>query len=290
MDFQNISDEYLTKRILNSPLGSFRHITSIEAIPHCEAVRIPAYLVYHVLQGHKHFFSGTEQWLLKEGDSLLIRRDAAVSCEAVLYHEQSFQALSIHFSFESVQKFAQERPHVEVPALTQNACLLQKNASLQGYFKSVGSFFSTDAHLFEELLIHKHHELLMHLFMGLSQQQARIVCAEAFSPRRQAYLKMLKAALKTPMRTEEMALYMHMSLSSFKREFKHLFEQTPARYLMERRLEAAQQLLLTTDKAIRSIAFETGFENVSHFVQTFKRKYGKTPGVYRGDGFERSSV
>jgi AraC-like DNA-binding protein len=47
--------------------------------------------------------------------------------------------------------------------------------------------------------------------------------------------------------------------------------------LLKRRLEHAKYLLEVTDFNINQLAFETGFENASHFIRVFKQAYGTTP-------------
>ena len=56
---------------------------------------------------------------------------------------------------------------------------------------------------------------------------------------------------------------------------------SPGRYLLTTRLNVARQLLETTDKKLIDIALETGFCNHSHFVNTFRKERGMTPGEYR---------
>lgn len=67
------------------------------------------------------------------------------------------------------------------------------------------------------------------------------------------------------------------SISTFKRKFEHLYQTTPGKWIQTRRLEEAYHLIHTSDKTISEICFEVGFENPSHFIQTFKSKFGITP-------------
>ena len=52
-------------------------------------------------------------------------------------------------------------------------------------------------------------------------------------------------------------------------------------YLTETRLKAAAGLLRTTDMSVCDISMEVGYQNVSAFNRTFKKRYGKTPVSYR---------
>ena len=71
------------------------------------------------------------------------------------------------------------------------------------------------------------------------------------------------------------------SVSSFKREFKKYFNDSPARWLMKKRLEKAKHLLHDTLLPITEISFECGFENPTHFSRVFKEKTGISPLQFR---------
>jgi len=67
--------------------------------------------------------------------------------------------------------------------------------------------------------------------------------------------------------------------------FRHLFkEQTgmsPARYVLNKRLEAARHMLLNTTASVSSIGLECGFSTTSQFIELFKRANGRTPLQFR---------
>ena len=52
-------------------------------------------------------------------------------------------------------------------------------------------------------------------------------------------------------------------------------------YLIELRLERAAQLLRKTDKSITDICQESGFQNLSHYIRSFHKKYGMPPTFFR---------
>ncbi|MNE51326.1 Exoenzyme S synthesis regulatory protein ExsA [compost metagenome] len=80
---------------------------------------------------------------------------------------------------------------------------------------------------------------------------------------------------------EEMAKLTGRSLSAFKKDFAKLFDTSPQRWLLNRRLEKAHYLLSRTDTTVAEIAYECGFENTSHFSRAYKLKYGETPTTSR---------
>ena len=72
-----------------------------------------------------------------------------------------------------------------------------------------------------------------------------------------------------------------MSISRFKRIFTATFNMSPGRYISTIRLNAARQLLETSDLLVADIATACGFYDQSHFKRAFIRERGVTPGVYR---------
>jgi AraC-like DNA-binding protein len=87
---------------------------------------------------------------------------------------------------------------------------------------------------------------------------------------------------------EDYAQLCHMSLSNFKKTFKKYYNTTPAAWLKERKLELACFRIINSDQRINEISFDCGFEDVSHFIRSFKQKHGLTPFQYRQKHFETS--
>ncbi|NQZ22030.1 MAG: AraC family transcriptional regulator [Colwellia sp.] len=67
------------------------------------------------------------------------------------------------------------------------------------------------------------------------------------------------------------------SISTFTRDFKATFNMTPKKWLQDKRLSRAHELLMHTEFTVTHIALDLGYENVSHFIKSFKDKYKTTP-------------
>lgn len=67
----------------------------------------------------------------------------------------------------------------------------------------------------------------------------------------------------------------------FARAFKQATGITPARYVMERRLALARELLAGTGVSLAGVAHDAGFASQSHMTDSFRRLLGTTPGRYR---------
>lgn len=79
----------------------------------------------------------------------------------------------------------------------------------------------------------------------------------------------------------EIADKFHMSYKYFSRYFKNTFHTTLSDYIMKLRLERAELLLTSTGLPVTDISLQTGFNNISFFIRSFKQAYGLTPLQYR---------
>jgi AraC-like DNA-binding protein len=73
----------------------------------------------------------------------------------------------------------------------------------------------------------------------------------------------------------------HISKYHICREFTKHFHISPIRYLNLKKITAAKELLVHTDKKINEIGRITGFENPNNFIRHFKKQIGVTPLEYR---------
>ena len=72
-----------------------------------------------------------------------------------------------------------------------------------------------------------------------------------------------------------------MSSASICRYFKNKTNKTIFEYLNEIRIEHACKLLMYSNLAISQIAYDVGFNNLSHFNKQFKVITKQTPTMYR---------
>jgi AraC-like DNA-binding protein len=89
---------------------------------------------------------------------------------------------------------------------------------------------------------------------------------------------------------EAFARMTNRSVSSFKRDFQSIYNITPGRWLIDKKLAHAKKLLMQTHNSIADVAFDSGFENTAHFSRLFKQKTGITPMEYRKKTVEKLAV
>lgn len=82
---------------------------------------------------------------------------------------------------------------------------------------------------------------------------------------------------KNDLSIDDMSLFTGRSPATFKRDFKKVSQFSPVKWLIDRRLDAAHKLLLTTDMTVSDVMTDVGFKNLSHFSKCYKEKYGHSP-------------
>ena len=95
-------------------------------------------------------------------------------------------------------------------------------------------------------------------------------------------LKYIQDNIEQPIRIGQLAYDINMSEANFCNSFKKIVGVTPKEYITNLKLAKAKEMLRTQN--VTEVAFELGYENISHFIALFKTKYGITPKQYKSIG------
>lgn len=87
--------------------------------------------------------------------------------------------------------------------------------------------------------------------------------------------------LSMPLRLGDVADYLHVSERQLSRLFHDYDEQSFIRFVQSERIRKASDQLKRTDKTIKEIASDCGFDSVHYFTRVFTGMAGIPPGHYR---------
>jgi transcriptional regulator GlxA family with amidase domain len=104
---------------------------------------------------------------------------------------------------------------------------------------------------------------------GLAPWQIRRVTAE------------IDSNLDTTIHNKDLAAIARLCESHFNVAFRKSTGESPHEYIIRRRMERAQGLMLSTDKPLSEIAAECGFADQPHFTRLFSRLVGESPAAWR---------
>lgn len=89
------------------------------------------------------------------------------------------------------------------------------------------------------------------------------------------------ANLHSTIRMAELARVAECGRCRFKHSFKEAFGCTPHQYVMRRRVERAQELMIISRASLSQISAECGFVDQFHLSHLFHRIVGQPPSTWR---------
>ncbi|MBR0688631.1 helix-turn-helix transcriptional regulator [Bradyrhizobium manausense] len=93
----------------------------------------------------------------------------------------------------------------------------------------------------------------------------------------------IEARIDQPLSLEELAEVASMGVWTFGKRFRASFQTSPHQYVVDRRLEKAQQMLALGRLPVKAIASECGFADQAHLTRVMRARLGRTPAALRDD-------
>jgi AraC-like DNA-binding protein len=238
------------------------------------------YLV-HVLSGKKTYKTVNGEWTLVPGQTLYLRKGAEIIHQ---YFDDEYCMLGFFISDDLIKETYEEvrgkmtLSHSSEP-LKFTAAEVKPSSYLEGYFHSMLTYFRGINCPPDHILVLKLKELLITLM------NADPVLTAYFSniadTARPSLEQIMEKNFCYNLKLEDYAELTHRSLSTFKRDFQQHYNETPGKWLRKRRVHHAARLLANSDLNITQVAFESGFEDLSHFSRAFKKIMGSAPTDYK---------
>lgn len=152
---------------------------------------------------------------------------------------------------------------------------------IQKYVEGLLFYFANPSLVNEDILVLKLKEIVLLLSQTQNADAIQVILSQLFSPTTYTFKQIIEANLFSQLTIEQLAEQNNLSVSSFKREFAKLYNDTPASYIKNKKLEKAAGLLLASDQRITDVAFDCGFNDLANFTKSFSDKYKVTPTHYR---------
>ncbi|WP_236973999.1 helix-turn-helix transcriptional regulator [Membranihabitans maritimus] len=158
---------------------------------------------------------------------------------------------------------------------------LSKRNAINHFIESLNFYFDNPGLAKEELVYLKIKELVLLLLHTEAANSIIDLYSYLFTPQQANIVEVVESHLYADLNIEQLAFLARQSLSSFKRNFKKHFNDTPANYIRNKRLQKAADLLSYSSYTINEICFHIGYEDSVHFSKIFQKKFGILPSKYR---------
>ncbi|MFC6102768.1 helix-turn-helix domain-containing protein [Olivibacter domesticus] len=152
---------------------------------------------------------------------------------------------------------------------------------IQKYIEGLLFYFENPSLVNDEILVLKLKEIILLLSQTQDAETIQVILSQLFSPAAYTFKQIIEANLFEQVGVEDLAQKTNLSVSSFKREFKKLYDDSPANYIRTKRLERAAELLLVSHERITDIAFDCGFNDLANFTKSFHDRYTVSPSNFR---------
>lgn len=149
------------------------------------------------------------------------------------------------------------------------------------YIEGLLFYFENPTLVNDEILVLKLKEIILLLSQTQNAETVKVILSQIFSSTAYTFKQIIEANLFSQTGVDDLAQKTNLSASSFKREFKKLYNTSPANYIKTKRLERAAELLLASNERITDIAFECGFNDLANFTKSFHDKFSTSPSNYR---------
>ncbi|MBK8498952.1 MAG: helix-turn-helix transcriptional regulator [Flavobacteriales bacterium] len=236
----------------------------------------------HMLEGRKGWYSLEEEVLLHAGETAFVRKGATLlqqyldhpSCVVLFF-------VSDEFICETLRSIGFERDKEQ--RAVPNVVRVNTGRVLQAFFQGMLAHFQEPRAAQPELVRLKFRELLLSVVNDPENADLlAYFCSLLNAPVLERVRRVMEDNYSYNLELEDLARLSGRSLAAFKRDVQELFGMPPGRWIRHRRLERARALLAKGDLQVSEVAFQCGFENLSHFSRAFKEEFGATPASLRG--------
>ncbi|HQL00604.1 MAG TPA: AraC family transcriptional regulator [Smithellaceae bacterium] len=241
---------------------------------------VPAHLLIHLLWGKLTIVEADSTNTFEAGDTIFVRRNTLAKFSKFPGSGgKAFKTLSIFIRKSFLQSYNKQEHNPSGNALfAEKLCRVKKlvpSPLLDSLFESLHLYFDSGLPLGPELSDIKTRETLLLLKqMDTPLYQSLFHFAEPGKIDLEDFMSK-NFVFNVPLTT--FSRMTGRSLSTFKRDFKKVFDESPSRWLKKKRLEHAYYLIKEKHRTPSDVYLEVGFENLSHFSSSFKEVYGRNP-------------
>lgn len=236
---------------------------------------IPEHIFTYIESGTLKINDGQKEYCLKAGDFAFYVKDRlAKFAKQPLKEGGEYKSLSVMIDEQTLLKLKSGFKQHTAPQ-PETVINLDPNPLFISYAESLIAYINTEDKPSEKLLDIKVQEIAL-LLLEIRPEMASILFD--FSEPGKIDLKdFMQRNFNFNVGLERFAYLTGRSLSTFKRDFEKVFGSTPSRWLQNKRLQEAYNLITEGRKKPSDVYIEVGFENLSHFSFAFKKAYGVAP-------------
>lgn len=239
----------------------------------------------HVIHGTARLHAPTTEFEMSCGDSLLMKCNNFVNDYRENPDKGPSEIIIVQLHPEIIKSIykdglpqqLKESPSKELQAVQK----IEPTPLLDAYAQALKFYLDNPSLISEELLALKLQELILMLLNTDKDGSITSFLGGLFKTENHEFQDVIASKLYEDLSLEELAFLTGLSLSSFKRKFKAIYDNSPNQYIKSKRIEKAENLLKNTSDRISDIAYQIGFNDLGYFSKVFASEFNCSPSEYR---------
>jgi AraC-like DNA-binding protein len=211
------------------------------------------------------------------GEMLLIGKNQLGTLTKTPIPGSNYETIVISLQEDLLRKIVlEEKLESDRKYLGAHNILIPSNEFLRGYFQSIVPYArNSGAAMTDEMGILKVKEGVKLLLLALPE--LRNLLFDFSDPYKIDLERFMLGNFRFNVPIEKFAQLTGRSLAGFKRDFQKTFGSAPRQWLQHKRLTEAKHLIEMKNLKPSAIYLDLGFESLSHFSNSFRKKFGKSP-------------
>lgn len=233
------------------------------------------HVLSYQIAGDLTFNDGINDYSATDGSIRFLRRNQLLKFTKIPPANGDFKSLSIYLDQQILKDFSLEYGLTcEKKQLSQPLLLINENVLLKNFMESLLVYQLSDQLSDKRLVELKIKELLILLLQY--DPELKNILFDFNEPGKINIEAFMNKNYHFNVNLDRFAYLTGRSLATFKRDFEKVFNATPGKWLLQKRLQKAHYLL-EKGKMASDIYMDLGFEDLSHFSFVFKKQYGLSP-------------
>ena len=235
---------------------------------------IAEHFFLYIAKGKIHGYDGHRSSTLSAGEYCLVRKN----------HLARYNKEKVNDEFEKVVIILDEtflrlyqhkhQPEFKVSKPEAAFIALKYEIAIPDFIDSLMPYYDRGGRIDQQVADEKREELLK-LLLRIRPDLANTLF-DFGKPEKIDLEAFMNRNYKFNASIERFAYLTGRSRSAFKRDFRDLFQDTPNRWLVRKRLKEAYFLITKKRQKPSAFYLELGFEDLSHFSYAFKKTFGLT--------------
>ena len=236
----------------------------------------PQHIIAFIYSGELEITYGSKIITFVAGDTILVPKNQLSRSTKKPINGEPFKCVSMALPEEDLREFYVNRKVLQTwgdNILKERA--VKSNALLTNFFEALLPYFDLQDELPDNLVKIKVKEVLT--IIDSVDKRASSILGTFGQIGKIDLQKYMEEHYMYNLPLEKFAFLTGRSLTTFKSDFKKIYNNTPGKWLTEKRLNLAHHKLTSENLKTSEVYLSVGFENLSHFSFAFKKAFGYSP-------------